>query len=143
MAGSNSGFDRAGFEAGIRFAMQMGAPLAESDQAKFHFPKTGTATVRSADDVPFDPAVAHDRVGKPPVSVPCAVEFGQPADQATNFGPQRPTRLKVTLLESDYRQVEDCEFVVYGGDRYEYRAAEPGGLFDAGVWVMHFVREAA
>lgn len=143
MAGKGAGFDATAFAAGIRTAMAMSAPLAEDDRATFYFPKTGTAAIRSADDVPFDPDVVHDRTGKAPVTVPCAVEYSQPADQDTAFGVSRPTRLKVTLLEDDYALVEGCEFMAYGGERYEYRYTETVALFDAGVRFLHFTRDMA
>lgn len=142
MAGSSPDFDTAGFNAAIRAAMQMGAPLAEEDRATFHFPQTGTATHRSEDDVPWDPDVVHDRQGADPVTVDCAVEYAQPADQDTRLGIIRPTRIQITLLQADYDLVKGCEYVVYGGERYAYRATEDMALFDAGVYTLHFTRAA-
>lgn len=140
MAGSSPDFNLAEFNANIRAAMEMGATLAEEDRATFHFPETGTSTHRSEDDVPWNPAVVQDRAGKDPVVVPCAVDYEEPADQDTRLGLIRPTRLSITLLEDDYRAIEGCSHVVYGGERYEYRATQVGALFDAGVYVVKFTR---
>ncbi len=140
MSGTSSDFDLAAFNDAITAAMRMGAPIAEEDRATFHFPQTGTATHRSEDDVPWDPDVAHDRVGADPVVVDCAVDYAQPADQDTRLGIIRPTRIQVTVLQAAYDQVVGCEYVVYGGERYEYRATEKGALFDAGVYTLHFTR---
>lgn len=140
MAGTTSGFDDQAFIDGIQFAMTMGAPPSTSDQVMFHFAPvpTGDAAM-SADGVPFDPDVSRTSTTPDPVTVPCVVEYGDARDRDTAFGLQAGTRLRVTLLEADYRKVEDAAFVVYGGDRYDYRHTEaPVGLFSVGVWAMHF-----
>ena len=140
MAGSNSGFNRQAFIDGIHVAMTLGAPPAAADQAKFYFPKTGTSTHRTSDDVPWDPAVARDVAGKAPVMVPCAVEYAEASDQDTALGISRPTSLRITLLEDDYTKIKGCGYVVFGGDRYDYRATATFGLFDAGIRTLYFTR---
>lgn len=144
MAGTNPGFDANAFRDNIHFAMQMGAPPEADQQATFHFPSTlvytGTA---DAEDVPFDPTTTVTRTTPDPVKVPCAVEYYDSTGQLLDgFGIHQPSRVKVTLLDSDYILVKDADRVVIGGDTYYFRRTEPpSGLFDVGLYVLHFAAE--
>jgi hypothetical protein len=136
-------FNAGRFEAGILKAMEAGTPAASGDQATFFFPAVGTSVPRSADNVPWDPAIAADRVAAAPVKVPCAAQYGAASDQATPFGDMSSTHLALTLLESDYAQVIGCLFVVYAGERFSFRSMEIHPLYSSGVRTMHFTREDA
>ena len=144
MAGTNPGFSAEDFNAAIRYVMGMGAPPTPGEEATFHFARTTTQTVPAAEDgVPFAPGDVREGEEPAPVTVPCAVESVQRGlgrgEVDSNLGIITPTRITVTLLEDDYRQVASTAYVVIAGDRYDYRSTEaPMGLFDVGVWVMHF-----
>lgn len=141
MAGTLDGFDAAGFRDGIRFAMNMGAPPVVGDQVKFYFAPTST-TSASKDDtgLPFNPAVAPTVTTPTPVSVPCSVEFARQEGEHDRIGYVVPSRLRVMLLDADFDLVEGCAYLVYGGDRYDFRYEEPPtGLFDVGIHVLIFV----
>lgn len=143
MAGSDPGFNAGEFRDAIHFAMQMGAALDASEQVTFHFASTLTYNV-PADGaaVPFDPNATVTRVTPDPMRVDCAVEYFDMENQPTSFGLMAPSRLAVTLLDVDYEQVKDCSYVVIHGDRYNFRRTEPpSGLFDVGLYTMHFTAE--
>jgi hypothetical protein len=94
------------------------------------------------DNVPFDPTTTVQRVNAPPVRVPCSVEYIDAEGQPVPFGTVTASRIKCSLLDEDYVRVKDCAYVVIGGEKYLYRRTEPpSGLFDVGLYVMHFRAE--
>lgn len=145
MAGQNSGFDARAFRQNIRFVMAMGAPPSEGEQATFYFPSQLVYNANTdAEDVPFDPNATVTRVIPPSVRVPCAVEYKDVNGELTDFGVITPSKASITLLDEDYAQVKGCAYVVLRGEKFAYRSTEyPTGLFDVGVYVMHFVAEDA
>lgn len=140
MAGSNPDFNAAEFRANIHAAMDMGAALESAEQVMFHFP--GTLVYNRPTDetnTPFDPAATVTSTPGSTKQVPCAVEYFDSENQPTTFGLLAPARIEVTLLDEDYEQVKNASYVVVHGDRYNYRRTEPpSGLFDVGLYVMHF-----
>jgi hypothetical protein len=147
MAGKNPGFDAKAFRAGIHFVMQMGAPTESEDQATFYFPtqlvyRTGESLDVDAEGVPFDPAIPVTRHIPAGIKVPCAVEYQDANGVATDFGLVTPSRAVITLLDEDFSRVEGCSYVLLGGERFVYRHTEfPTGLFDVGVYTLHFAAE--
>lgn len=144
MAGTDPGFNAAEFRDAIHFAMQMGAAPDEAEQVQFGFASVltfnGTA---DGDNVPFDPAATVTSVAPPLVHVDCAVEYFDAENQPTNFGLMAPTRLAITLLDEEYDQVKEASYVLVHGDRYDYRRTQPPqGLFDVGLYVMHFTAQS-
>lgn len=144
MAGSNSGFDAAEFRNAIHFAMNMGAAPDASERVTFHFANQLTYNVPTdGANVPFDPEATVTRYVPDPVQVDCAVEYFDSENQPTRLGLLAASRLAITLLDEDYEQVKDAAYVVAHGDRYDYRRTEPpSGLFDVGLYVMHFTSES-
>lgn len=141
MAGTNPGFNAAGFRKAIKSAMQMGASPTEGERATFHFAAQLIYNSGNVDGdlVPFDPAATVVSTEPPTVQVDCAIEYFDAEAQPTAFGLMSPTRIAVTVLDVDYERVKDCAYVVVAGDRYDYRRTEPpAGLFDVGLFVMHF-----
>jgi hypothetical protein len=145
VAGTNAGFNAAEFRDAIHFAMQLGAAPDAGERVTFHLPKQlvyNTVAVDGA-NVPFDPAATVTMTSPDPILVDCAVEYFDSENQPTNFGLMAPTRLAVTLLDVDYEQVKECAYVVVHGDRYDYRRTEPpAGLFDVGLYTMHFTSQS-
>ena len=144
MAGSNAGFNGAEFREAIHLAMEMGAAVDSAERVTFHFPSqlVYNAAVDGA-NVPFDPAATVTNTTPTPVQVPCAVEYFDAENQPTSFGLIAPSRLSVTLLDEDYSKVKGCAFVVVHGDRYNYRRTEPpSGLFDVGLYTLHFTSQS-
>jgi hypothetical protein len=138
-----SGFNAAEFRDAIHFAMRLGAAPDPAEQVTFHF-ASAKSTMSPADGsgTPFNPNATIARTTAPPVKVDCAVEYFDAEGNATAFGFQAPTRLRITLLDVDYEQVEGCAYVVIHGDRYNFRRTEPPlGLFDVGLKIMHFTAE--
>lgn len=140
MAGTDAGFNAAEFRDAIHFAMQLGAAPDPAEQVTFHFDSQLVYTVPAdGADVPFDPNATVTKTTPPPVRVDCAVEYFDAENQPTSFGMLAPTRLSVTVLDEDYRLIQGCSYVVVHGDRYDYRRTEPpSGLFDVGLYTMHF-----
>lgn len=145
MAGSSSDFDAVAFRAGIKLAMVMGEAPVDDDQVLFHFESqlvyTGTGKI-DADNVPFDPSATVQRVTPTPIHVPCAVEYVDVESVPTNFGFVAAAKLRITLLDEEYQKVKDSTYVTVGGDVYRYRRTEPpSGLFDVGLFTLHYVAE--
>ncbi len=143
MAGSFRRFPAAKFRNKITFVMNMGAPPEIARQAAFHFAEIVSYVGTSdGDDVPFDPTVPVTRTVRPPMIVPCVVEFAPASEVVTSFGTVIPDRVKITLLDVHYEQVKDARFVIVNGDRYDKQFEPPAiGLFDVGVHEMYFVAE--
>lgn len=150
MANSNPGFDADAFRTGIRFAMSMGAPPVEGEQAAFLLPSTlvynlpggGGPAYVDQEGVPFDPTTTVTRTVPDPIKVLCAVEYFDAHGEPTNFGVITPSRAVITLLDEEYEQIKECIAVVLRGERFIYRSTEyPAGLFDVGVYTLHFTAE--
>lgn len=144
MAGTNAGFNAAGFRDAIHFAMKMGAPPDQGERATFHFPAQLVYNgSMDGGHVPFDPTATVVSTEPPTIQVDCAIEYFDAENQPTNFGMLAPSRIAVTVLDVDYDQVKGCSYVVVHGDRYDYRRTEPpSGLFDVGVYTMHFTSQS-
>jgi hypothetical protein len=144
MAGTDPGFNAAEFREAIHFAMAMGAAPDAAEQVTFHFASTLTYNVPAdGAQVPFDPSATVTKTTPDPKRVDCAVEYFDSENQPTNFGLLAPTRLAITLLDVDYEEVQDATYVVVHGDRYDYRRTEPpSGLFDVGLYTMHFTAQS-
>lgn len=137
-----AGFDKARIMAGLRTAMQFGAPTRVEDQATFYKVATATDDVPRDDEfIPFDPDAR--RTSKPtPVRVDCSVEYVDRTDQTEQFGAVTPSHIKITLLDPEYQKVKGFRYVVAGGDRYNYRLTEPPvALGSIDVWTVHCVAE--
>lgn len=143
MAGRNSGFNANEFRSAIRFVQTMAAPPEVTDQATFYGESTLVYT-GSVDDeaVPFDPTSTVVREPAPGVRVPCGIEYLDAEGQPVPFGFVTASRLAITLLDQEYMKVRDASYVVVAGEKYLYRRTEPPtGLFDVGLYTMHFTAE--
>jgi hypothetical protein len=144
MAGSNPGFDASAFRTGIRFVYDMAAPPVEGERAIFYFPSQLVYNAAiDGEDVPFDPQATVQRL--PPrvvTDVPCGVEYFDAQGQEIVFGTVTASRIAITLLDEDHSQVKGCAYVTIGGDKYLFKRTEtPSGLFDVGLYTMHFTSE--
>lgn len=135
-------FDRAAIVAGLRRAMDFGAPSRSEDKATFYKVTTSTGPeARDEDFVPFDPD-APRTVRPTPIQVSCAVEYDDRTDITETFGTIQSSRVKITLLDPDYQRVKGFSYVVVGGDKYLYRLTEPPvALGSIDVWTVHVVAE--
>lgn len=143
MAGRNAGFNGNEFRNAIRFVYDMAAPPVAEEQATFYGESTLVYT-GSVDDeqVPFDPSRTVVRQPSPGVKVACGIEYFDTEGQAVVFGTVTPSRIAITLLDEEYVQVKDSTYVVVAGEKYLYRRTEPpSGLFDVGLYTMHFTAE--
>lgn len=143
MAGRNAGFNPNEFRNAIRFVYDMAAPPISDEQVVFFGESTLVYTGSADDDdIPFDPNSTVVRQPAPGIRVPCGVEYFDNEGQPIVFGTVTPSRVAVTLLDEDYLQVKNSTYIVLGGDRYLYRRTEPpSGLFDVGLYTMHFTAE--
>lgn len=142
--GISADFDSAAFRTGIRFVYDMAAPPIAGEAAIFYFP-SGLVYNSPVDgeDVPFDPQATVVRTpGKTVTGVPCGIEYLDAQGQEIAFGTITATHLRITFLDEDYLLVKGCIFVTVGADKYLYkRTAPPSGLFDVGLYSMHFTSE--
>lgn len=143
MAGGNAGFNSAGFREAIRFVYDMAAPPSSEEQATFYGPATLVYTGSVDDDeVPFNPETTVVRQPAEGVKVPCGIEYRDAEGQPVPFGTHTASRLVVTLLDQDYARIRGCAYVVVGGEKYLYRRTQPPtGLFDVGLYTLHFTAE--
>lgn len=137
-----AGFDKNAVMAGLKKAMQFGAPTRVEDQATFYKVVTTTDDVPRDDDfIPFDPDA--ERTAKPTgIRVDCSVEYDDRAEVTEQFGGITPSRITITLLDPEYQKIKGFRYVVAGGDRYNYRLTEPPvALGNVDVWTVHCVAE--
>lgn len=136
-------FNAAKFRNAIQFVFEMAAPPEAGIGLMFYFTDVVTPDAPyDGDLVPFDPAESFVRTTRPPISVPCDVEYVSAGEEPTAFGSVIPSKLKVLLLDEDYVKVADTTFVVMNGDRYNRSFEEPSfGLFDVGLHTIVFVAE--
>lgn len=144
MAGTNPGFDAGAFRDGIRFVYDMAAPPEPTEQAVFYFASALIYTAPiDGEDVPFDPHATVVR--QPPRAVKgisCGIEYFDAQGNEIVFGTVTASRLAITFLDEDYAKVKGCSYVVVGGDKYLYKRTEvPSGLFDVGLYTIHFTSE--
>lgn len=143
MAGSSNSFKPDTFRAAIRSAMTMGTPPDTDYQMRFHWnPDRTTAATRDGEGIPFDPTAVITSTTQPSTTVACAVEYLDAAGQPSPFGSIVPSRIRVTLLDEEYEQVKDADYVVIGGDRYLRHHEPPSyGLYEVGVHQILYVAE--
>lgn len=131
--------------AGLRTAMYVGLPPLKEAQPTFFFPSTPVTTGALTDQegVPFTSGGTVTRTPlKPSVQVPCAVEYVDGDGKLENFGVVAPSKVKLTLLDEDYAQVQGFLFCVIGPNRYYYRRTEaPTGLITIGLYTVHCYSE--
>jgi hypothetical protein len=134
-------FDRIAILRGLYTAMEFGEPTRTSDKATFFTLVSEVAVERDDDGIPFDSTYRRTRVPRS-MQVPVAIEFIDKADQSESFGYIQSTRVKLTLLDPDYQKVKGFNYVVIGGDKYNYRITEPPVALGAiDVWTVHVVAE--
>lgn len=143
MAGELAGFNPAAFRAQITATMTMGLPANTDEQPKFYFRSTAefpAGTKLDPEGRPIDPRVkATVTHAVPPVQVPCAVEFSPDTTNDEGLaGTFWQTRAVVTLLDTQYQQVQDAIEVQLGGRRYNIAfLAPPIGLGPVTVYQLH------
>jgi hypothetical protein len=126
MAGTPPGFNANAVRAGLHTAMQFGTPSDPGMRATF-ITLVSDTTAAPADDegTPFDPAASITPGTPKSVQLLCAVEYIDVMDKLTAFGYTTPSRVRITLLDTEYAQIEGFTFVVIGGDRYDFRKLQP------------------
>lgn len=135
MAGTLPGFDAGTFRDAIHLVQEFFTPT--DSRATFYFPDTpATGSAVDSENVPFDPSTTVVRTpSKPPVVVPCSVEYQEVAGRLEDFGVVVPSRIVVTLLDADYVAVKGFWYVVINGTRYFYRSTDiPAALGSVEVW---------
>jgi hypothetical protein len=143
MAGTQTGFDAATFRSKIQFVFNMAATPDADRQLKFYFNDVVTyAGRKDGDAVPFDPTATVTRTSTDPVTVPCGIKVTKASEQNTAFGGVLPTKVTCTLLDEDYDQVKDADYIVFDGEKYlKENTGAPTGLFDVGIYSMTFTAE--
>jgi hypothetical protein len=144
MAGRNSGFNAREFRTAIRFVYDMAAPPIEGERAIFWFDSQLVyAAPVDGEDVPFDPQATVTRIPARRVTdVPCGIEYQDANGEEIVFGTVTPSKLVIRFLDQDYLKVKGCNYVTIGPDKYLYKRTEPpSGLFDVGLYAMHFGAE--
>lgn len=138
-SGTPPGFNASTVRAGLRTAMRFGLPTVTSEQPTFFQPQTSTSTEPVDDDgVPFDPAVVPTLSTLVKKQVPCAVEYVDSDGKIETFGIIAPSKVKLTLLDQDWVQIEGFHFCVIKGQKYFYQRTEPPvALGTVDVYTVH------
>ncbi len=123
---SGTFFDRSSVLAGIHLAMEFGQPNTATDRATFYMPRTVTASGNlDQDDVPMNPNNLRNFSSLVKKTVKCAVEYFGAQGKDTNLGVMVPDKVKLTLLDPEFDQIEGFEYVVISGSKYLYWKSEP------------------
>lgn len=139
MAGTQAGFSASEFKDAIHFAMDMGLPNADTEKATFYWDTKRTFDKKDSAGLPLAlKARPTSSVEKAPVQVSCAVEYARTNNgiDGNSAGAFDGSRATITLLDEDYEQVKDADYVSLGGDRYEIDFKTSVGLFDVTVYQM-------
>lgn len=142
MAGSDPGFNAAAFRDAIHFAMNMGLPNATNERATFKWSPSSTYDQNDPNFRPYDwtsnpiTTDSHDDV-----QIPVAAEFGLRGGAGsgdTVVGKFDQARVILTVLDTDYTEVEGADQVLLGENTYYVDFVEPPiGLFDVTIYRIH------
>lgn len=141
MAGTNAGFNASAFKAGIRQAMTMGLPNAESERITFRWNPDRTYQRHDAEGNPWewDDVPLTDST-QPDVLVTAAVEFAaRPAGSLdTSMGQFDASRVIVTILDEDYETIRGADLMLFDGNEYDIQfVAPPLGLFEVTIYSVY------
>jgi len=138
-SGTPSSFNAAQVRAGLLTAMNFGLPTVTNDQPTFFMPQTATSASHLDDEgVPFDPAAVPTLSTLVKRRAPCAVEYVDGDGKIETFGIIAPSRVKLTLLDTDYDTIKGFHFCVIEGQRYYYARTEPPvALGTIDVYTIH------
>lgn len=134
------GFVPADVMAGLRTAMKFGEPNRAGDKATFHWSVRSDAAGADEDGIPFNPTAVPQRT-KRSRTVACAVEFFPAGDRTERFGVVQSSRVELTILDPEFQQVKDFEYVVWGGDKYIRRSGTVDGLGSIDVHTVLCIAE--
>jgi hypothetical protein len=143
MAGSgvSLGFDSTAFRNAILLAMGIAAPSDVSQQVTFIIPETATFSPEDPGDNPYDwTATPVTDVAERSVVVLAAVTFGSTGVvDGTSLGAFDPTKITLTLLDTQQILVVGATSVLVGGTSYSIDppGAVPEGLFDVTIYTYH------
>lgn len=141
MAGLLTGFDPEAFRTSIRNTMIMGLPEPDELKPTFYFRSTYSyppGTKLDPEGKPIDPRIqATATPASAPLQVPCAVEFSPDATNNEGLsGTFWTDRAMLTLLDTEYAQVEEAIEVDISGRRYLIQQMNPIGLGTVTVYQL-------
>jgi hypothetical protein len=153
----SASFDETSFRYAIRETMLMGMPETVADRLMWVWERDRTYIPDDPTGDPYDwssPA-ATDVAGNATLTdpgtplpqtlvVPYAFEFAArtASTAGTVFGEIDTSRMVVTLLDTDYDQINTADYAMYAGTKYRIRfEAPPQGLFGVTVWTVHLEAE--
>lgn len=142
MAGTLPGFDADAFRDAIHTVQEFFIPA--DYRPLFVFPDVvPTGPGIDAEHVPFNPASTPVRTPtKPPVHVPCSIEYDDANGRLENLGTVVPGEIIVGLLDEDYELVKGFYYVVINDTRYYYQSTDvPGALGTVTVWSIRCLAE--
>jgi len=141
MAGTHPRFNADKFRDGIHLAMGMGTPNDPAMRATFHLPDPGVHADADADEQgepwDFSDPLPSTPAAPATVQVPVAIASATGTVLAgTSLGAFNPDQHLLVLLDEDWDEVSDFDWVSIGGDRYDRVKVESRGLFDVDVWFV-------
>ncbi len=137
-----SSFNPDTFRDKIKSAMQMGSPNATQEKVTFRWVSQKTYSVKTdPTGRPYDLASAAVSINEQAdVQVDCAVEFIYRNPTGSPIGEFDTPRVVITLLDTDYAQIEGATKVLLGGNTYDVQFVEPPvGLFSVTVYTVHAI----
>jgi hypothetical protein len=149
------GFNESAFRDAILNTMLMGIPEDPKERLTFWWRRDQTYSPDDPAGNPYDwtePPVI-DLPGNPKLKdagvdqslqVPYALEFSaRPAGSSnTVFGEIDASRAIVTMMETDFKKIENSDYATIGDSRYRIQFdAPPVGLFGVSVWTLYLEAE--
>ena len=139
-SGTPASFNKDAVRAGLLTAMNFGLPTESADQPTFFMPtETVTASGPYDDEgVAYDPAATYTTSTLVKKAVACAVEYMDGEGKIETFGVIAPSRVKLTLLDTEYDLIKGFAFCVIEGQKYWYQRTEPPvALGTIDVYTIH------
>lgn len=148
--GIPAGFDEQAFRNAIAFSMQMGRPNDPTRKPVFLKKSTGRTYWKDGVELttpprmgrsgePLDPTIKVVKAADQPIEVDCAIEVEDVKAEDLPVGNFKPTKLTVTVLDTEYDKLAGVKELRYNGDLYQKdHEPEINGLFGVDVHALVF-----
>jgi hypothetical protein len=124
------------FRQKIRATMQLGIPTDEELRPTFRWSPTRTHSGPvSRAGTPYSFGATPVSTDQPdPVQVPCGVKYGSRTYEGTALGEFKESEAELTLLDVDYEEVADADYVSLGGNLYRIEYRTVSSLQEVQIW---------
>lgn len=127
------------FRSAILSTMVMGTPNRTEEKAQFFWETNKEYQIQDRKNRPYSLTAAtpvEDNTPDP-VFATIAVEYIQRNPSGTALGEFDKARAVLTILDTEYANVEGADWVKLGGDEYDINYVVVEALFDVDVFTVH------